>query len=69
MVINGTCLDYLAEAFMAGDPLNGGGFVVLNDQLNGGELSILTAEDWALISPYLKENERLFDISIEMTFW
>ena len=30
VVINGTCLDYLAESFMAGDPLNGGGFVVLN---------------------------------------
>ena len=30
MVINGTCLDYLAESFMAGDPLNGGGFVVMN---------------------------------------
>jgi glutamate synthase domain-containing protein 3 len=29
-VINGTSLDYLAESFMAGDPLNGGGFVVLN---------------------------------------
>jgi glutamate synthase domain-containing protein 1/glutamate synthase domain-containing protein 3 len=107
VVINGTCLDYLAESFMAGDPLNGGGFVVLNglepdengnfreqdnpypgsnlfslasggaiyirdphcklvdDQLNGGEFSILTAEDWALILPYLKENERLFGISIE----
>ncbi|NQT84044.1 glutamate synthase, partial [bacterium] len=24
------CLDYLAESFMAGDPLDGGGFVVLN---------------------------------------
>ncbi len=107
VVINGTCLDYLAESFMAGDPLNGGGFVVLNglepdengnfreqdtpypgsnlfslasggaiyirdphrklvnDQLNGGEFSILTSEDWALILPYLEENERLFDISIE----
>ncbi|HJH27055.1 MAG TPA: glutamate synthase [Methanophagales archaeon] len=107
VVINGTCLDYLAESFMAGDPLNGGGFVVVNglepddkgnfieqdtpypgsnlfslasggaiyirdphcklveEQLNGGEFSILTSEDWALISPYLKENERLFDISIE----
>lgn len=107
VVINGTCLDYLAESFMAGDPLNGGGFVVLNglepdengnfreqdtpypgsnlfslasggaiyirdphqklvdDQLNGGEFSILTPEDWALILPYLKENERLFGISIE----
>ena len=30
VVINGTCLDYLAEAFMAGDPHKGGGFVVLN---------------------------------------
>ena len=30
VVINGTCLDYLAESFMAGDPLTGGGFVVLN---------------------------------------
>ncbi|HET7091129.1 MAG TPA: glutamate synthase, partial [Anaerolineae bacterium] len=29
-VINGTCLDYLAESFMAGDPHDGGGFVVLN---------------------------------------
>ncbi len=30
VVINGTCLDYLAESFMAGDPHQGGGFVVLN---------------------------------------
>jgi len=30
VIINGTCLDYLAESFMAGDPHNGGGFVVLN---------------------------------------
>jgi len=30
VVINGTCLDYLAESFMAGDPLHGGGFVILN---------------------------------------
>jgi len=29
-VINGTCLDYLAESFMAGDPHKGGGFVILN---------------------------------------
>jgi len=29
-VINGTCLDYLAESFMAGDPYDGGGFVVVN---------------------------------------
>ena len=30
LVINGTALDYLAESFMAGDPLEGGGFVIIN---------------------------------------
>jgi len=30
VVINGTALDFLAESFMAGDPLNGGGFAILN---------------------------------------
>jgi glutamate synthase domain-containing protein 3 len=107
VVINGTCLDYLAESFMAGDPLNGGGFVVLNgvefndegcvvsqpspypgsnlfslasggaiyvrdphrlvdeQQLNGGEIVSLEEKDWELILPCLKENERLFGISIE----
>src|SRR6266496_586758 len=30
VVINGTCLDYLAESFMAGDPLHDGGFVSVN---------------------------------------
>ncbi|MEK7448208.1 MAG: glutamate synthase, partial [Planctomycetota bacterium] len=30
VIINGTCLDYLAESFMAGDPLKGGGFAILN---------------------------------------
>ncbi len=30
IVINGTALDYLAESFMAGEPLNGGGFVIVN---------------------------------------
>ena len=30
VVINGTCLDFLGESFMAGDPHNGGGFVILN---------------------------------------
>ncbi|MBI5550330.1 MAG: glutamate synthase [Desulfobacterales bacterium] len=107
VVINGTCLDYLAESFMAGDPLNGGGFVILNgiefdldgkvvslanpypgsnlyslasggaiymrdphhlvveEQLNGGEFAQLTPADWELMLPYLKENERLFGISIE----
>jgi glutamate synthase domain-containing protein 1/glutamate synthase domain-containing protein 3 len=107
VVINGTCLDYLAESFMAGDPLNGGGFVVLNglefdgngrvtpqitpypgsnlfslasggaifvrdplrkieeEQLNGGEIVPMEEKDWELILPYLKENERLFGISVE----
>ena len=30
VVINGTALDFLAESFMAGDALNGGGFAVVN---------------------------------------
>lgn len=30
VVINGTCLDFLAESFMAGDALNGGGFAIVN---------------------------------------
>ncbi|MFC2091856.1 glutamate synthase [Elusimicrobiota bacterium] len=30
VIINGTCLDYLAESFMAGDPHDNGGFIVLN---------------------------------------
>jgi hypothetical protein len=99
---------------MAGDPLQGGGFVVLNgiefdengtireqpipypgsnlfslasggaiyvrdpyqklmaEQLNGGEFVSLTPDDWNLILPYLKENERLCDRSIErdlLTTW
>ena len=107
VVINGTCLDFLAESFMAGDPLSGGGFVIVNglafgidghcveqvsaypgsnlfslasggaiyirdphktvvaEQLNGGQIVPMTPEDWHLILPYLEENERLFNISIE----
>jgi len=107
VVINGSCLDYLAESFMAGDPLNGGGFAILNgiefdahgqmiaqptpypggnlfslasggaiyvrdphrlvtgDQLNGGTFVPLTSADWALILPYLQENERLFGIGVD----
>lgn len=107
VVINGTCLDYLAESFMAGDPLHGGGFVIVNgvtfdahgrlvaqptpypggnllslasggavyvrdprrqlaeDQLNGGVLAPLAPADWALIRPYLEENERLFGLEVE----
>ena len=106
VVINGTALDYLAESFMAGDPLKGGGFVILNgiafrtkkvrelptpypgsnlfslasggaiyvrdphcklvdEQLNGGQYVSLTDEDWWLILPYLRENERLFGIPVD----
>jgi glutamate synthase domain-containing protein 1/glutamate synthase domain-containing protein 3 len=106
VVINGTCLDYLAESFMAGDPLEGGGFAILNgislndqgqmvelempypggnlfslaaggaiyirdphgkvseEQLNGGEFAQLEERDWAVISPLLEENERLFGIPL-----
>jgi hypothetical protein len=35
------------------------------DQLNGGQFAPLTEADWALIQPYLEENERLFGIRIE----
>jgi glutamate synthase domain-containing protein 1/glutamate synthase domain-containing protein 3 len=107
VVINGTCLDYLAESFMAGNPLYGGGFAIVNgvafdgrgdleelpepypggnlfslasggaiyvrdprrmvgeDQLNGGRISKLTEADWNLILPYLKENEKLFGVSVD----
>lgn len=107
VVINGTCLDFLAESFMAGDALNGGGFVIVNginflengnwkalslpypgsnlfslasggalyirdphqtvipQQLNGGRIVGLSKADWALIKPYLKENEQLFRIKID----
>jgi len=39
--------------------------VLVDEQLNGGAYGELTREDWRLILPYLKENERLFDISVE----
>ena len=107
VVINGTCLDFLAESFMAGDPLQGGGFAVVNgiefddegqiiprrepypgsnlfslasggaiyirdphknvvpQQLNGGEFTELTSQDWDLIRPYLEENERLFGVRVD----
>ncbi len=37
VIINGTCLDYLAESFMAGDPLHGGGFVIVNGIRHGDD--------------------------------
>jgi glutamate synthase domain-containing protein 1/glutamate synthase domain-containing protein 3 len=51
VVINGTCLDYLAESFMAGDPLNGGGFVVLNGLQSDDDGNIA-----ALKTPYPGSN-------------
>jgi len=33
--------------------------------LNGGEIVPLGEKDWELILPYLKENERLFGVSVE----
>jgi glutamate synthase domain-containing protein 1/glutamate synthase domain-containing protein 3 len=104
-IINGTCLDYCAESFMAGEQ-TGGGFVIINgltydrrgeviglemkypgnnlfsmasggacylndpyhtvteSQLNGAEFISFRREDWNTILPYLKENARLFGISI-----
>jgi len=35
------------------------------EQLNGGEFAEVTRKDWDLILPYLRENERLFGISVE----
>jgi glutamate synthase domain-containing protein 3 len=56
VVINGTCLDYLAESFMAGDPLKGGGFVILNGLTINDEGEIVELED-----PYPGSN--LFSLS------
>ena len=35
------------------------------EQLNGGVFAAVTPEDWALIEPYLRENERHFGITVE----
>jgi glutamate synthase domain-containing protein 1/glutamate synthase domain-containing protein 3 len=51
VVINGTCLDFLAESFMAGDPLNGGGFVILNGVEFDNRARLVT-----LASPYPGSN-------------
>jgi hypothetical protein len=37
---------------------------VTGDQLNGGEFAPLTVQDWALIQPYLEENESIFGIPL-----
>ena len=56
LVINGTALDYLAESFMAGDPLDGGGFVIINGLKFGLDGSMS-----ALETPYPGSN--LFSLS------
>jgi glutamate synthase domain-containing protein 1 len=38
---------------------------IVPEQLNGGHITPFSQHDWDLILPYLKENERLFGISIE----
>jgi hypothetical protein len=38
---------------------------IVDEQLNGGEFAELTEQDWALIRPYLDNNERFFGISVE----
>ncbi len=45
VVINGTCLDYLAESFMAGDPHSGGGFVVVNGIGFDNEANVVDLEE------------------------
>ena len=107
IIINGTALDFLGESFMAGDPHNKGGFVIVNgmkfneegqivplpepypgsnlfslasggaafirdphrtmvtQQLNGCKFYPLTEKDWELILPVLKENEKLFGITVD----
>ncbi|HDP97156.1 MAG TPA: glutamate synthase, partial [Euryarchaeota archaeon] len=44
VIMNGTCLDYLAESFMAGDPMSGGGFVILNGLAIDGDGRITEQE-------------------------
>jgi glutamate synthase domain-containing protein 1 len=50
-IINGTCLDFLAESFMAGDPLTGGGFVILNGVRFDADGNVVTLE-----TPYSGSN-------------
>ncbi|MEI6154648.1 MAG: glutamate synthase, partial [Deltaproteobacteria bacterium] len=38
---------------------------IVPEQLNGGQILPFNGRDWELILPYLKENERLFGISID----
>jgi hypothetical protein len=35
-----------------------------DDQLNGGQFTLLSDADWQLVEPYLRQNEELFDIRV-----
>jgi len=39
--------------------------LVVEEQLNGGRFADLSDEDWALILPYLEENEEHFGINVD----
>ena len=39
--------------------------LLVEEQLNGGAFAGLSPEDWRIILPFLKENERLFNVSID----
>ena len=69
VVMNGTALDYLAESFMAGNPLEKGGFVILNGlkynnegetvyqetpYAGGNLLSLASGGAIYVLDPYLK---------------
>ncbi len=51
IVINGTSLDFLAESFMAGDPLNDGGFAIVNGVEFDKKGDLIT-----MVSPYPGSN-------------
>jgi hypothetical protein len=81
VVLNGLGFDADGNAFDLAEPYPGGNLFSLAsggaiyvrdpsnkvtvDQLNGGRISKLSDKDWELLTPYLKENENLFGISIE----
>ena len=81
MVLNGVEFDSEGRAIPQPSPYPGsnlfslasGGGIYIRDpfksvddqQLNGGEIVALEEKDWDLILPVLKENERLFGISVE----
>jgi glutamate synthase domain-containing protein 1/glutamate synthase domain-containing protein 3 len=81
IILNGLAFDYDGNVISQEAPYPGsnlfslasGGAIFIRDphkmivpeQLNGGMISPFTEEGWQLILPYLRENERLFGISID----